>query len=178
MENQIRRSRLVILNKVDRVKDTMVKLLIESVKQINPDVQVYPTRFGRLEPAILQEMLQAKTAWQGRLESPQEAEHEPEENHDHGLADEYQTFGKALLGLFDKGCLETFFDDLKNQHYGEIVRAKGIFRTYRNWVKLELASGEVRVEEGPEGTHSVVSVVGRLMNTQEMEAGLSGCREE
>jgi len=174
MENQIRRSRLVLLNKMDRVKGHMASLLVESVKEINPDARVYPTSFTKLDPAVLREILLPSE--QGPLDTEQASEEESREEHDHGLADHYQTFGRRYPGFFNRKRLESFFDDLRSERYGEVVRAKGVFKTSGNWVKVELASGRVHIGPGPEATESVVSIVGSDMKMGQMEADLSNCR--
>lgn len=186
MENQIRRSRAVLLNKMDRVKPAILKLLVESVKEINPEVTVYPTSFARLDTSVMETLLGIPT---GRvagseLGTPTEELHAPareaehEHDHDHGLADEYQTFGRSYSESFSMQCLESFFQNLKAGGYGKVVRAKGIFRTAEDWIKLELASGEILVERVPIGPYSAVSIIGREIMPEAMDAALADCRVE
>jgi G3E family GTPase len=186
MENQIRRSKSVLLNKMDRVKPALRNLLIESIKQINPQVHVYPTSFGRLTPSHLDEVLgisppvteQAQLGHQS--EKPHVAanggEHQHEHEHDHGLADQFESFGRRYSESFSRSCLESFFQTLRNGRYGRVVRAKGIFRVSDDWIKLELASGEVRIEQAPTGEYSAVSVIGQDIAPQAMDNALAGCR--
>lgn len=184
MENQIRRSGVVLLNKMDQVKGHLLDLLVESIREINPDVRVYPTSFTRLDPTILHEILHATEAGPGRDEEDHGEEavhehgHEHAHEHDHGLADHYQSFSKVYRGIFNRKRLESFFDDLNSRRYGEVVRAKGIFKTSGNWVKLELASGRVQIGPGPEVSDSAVSIIGSDMKLAEMENKLSNCRAD
>jgi G3E family GTPase len=182
MENQIRRSRSVLLNKMDRVKPTMVTLLVNSIKEINPEAMVYPTSFARLDTSVLETVLGIRRRKGDGPElrpQPEEAHvpgDEEEHDHDHGLADEYESFGRRYSHLFSEQCLESFFQSLKIGSYGRVVRAKGVFRTSERWIRLELASGEVLIEQAPAGEYSVVSIIGQEIVQGAIAAALDGCR--
>ncbi|MGB6063824.1 MAG: GTP-binding protein [Desulfomonilaceae bacterium] len=180
VENQIRRSRAVILNKMDRVKPTMGSLLVESIREINPDVDVYPTSFARLDASFLEKVLGVAQHEDEESESKPHSEHEPghlrEHDHDHGLADEFESFGRRYSDSFSRPCLESFFQTLKDGSYGQVVRAKGIFRISDDWIKLELASGEVLIERAPTGEYSAVSIIGQNIAPQAVDDALAGCR--
>ena len=171
MENQIRRSRSVLLNKMDRVKPTMVTLLVNSIKEINPEAMVYPTSFARLDASLLEMVLGIPSRGGYRLQPNEEHEH------DHGLADEFQSFGRRYFHPFSRQCLESFFQTLKTGGYGRVVRAKGVFRTNQDWIRLELASGEVLIERAPTGEYSAVSIIGQKIVQEAIDAALDGCRE-
>lgn len=176
MENQLRRSRLVILNKIDRIKPHMVELLRQSVEEINPDAEVYPTSFGRVDGSVVRRML--GMVERGGEGAALDEGHEGEHDHDHrnDFAAQFSSFGKKYEATFDRQCLQSFFEKLKNRTFGEVVRAKGVFRTPDEWIKLELASGEVRLDPVPAAAESVVSIIGIGMDTNEMEHGLIGCQ--
>jgi G3E family GTPase len=186
MENQIRRSKSALLNKTDRVKPVMLNLLVESIKEINPHVTVYPTSFARLDASLLDKVLGVPRPEEEQPELPSQPEkehvHGGEEGydhvHDHGFANEFETFGRKYSDSFSRRRLESFFHNLKTGGYGRVVRAKGIFRTSENWIKLELASGEVLIEPAPEGEYSAVSIIGQKIVPQTMDDALDGCRAE
>jgi G3E family GTPase len=171
---------------MDQVKGHLLDLLVESIREINPHVRVYPTSFTRLDPSVLNEILHSSELGHGGSEEDHEEDtwhehghgHGHEHAHDHGLADHYQSFSKVYGGIFNRKRLESFFDDLNSSRYGEVVRAKGIFKTSGNWVKLELASGRVHIGPGPEGSDSAVSIIGSDMKVAEMETKLSNCRTD
>jgi G3E family GTPase len=171
IENQIRRSKSVLLNKIDRVKPIMVNLLIESIKEINPDVMVYPTSFGRLNDSILQVILGIS----GHGDDELQLQSEDQIDHDHGLADQFESYGRRFLSSFSRQRLESFFEKLKCGAYGKIIRAKGIFQTSGEWIKLELASSEVRLEIVPAAGYSVVSIIGQGIVEEALDASLSEC---
>ncbi len=197
MENQIRAGNTVLLNKTDRLKPSRVKLLVNSVKEINPQARVFPTSFARIEPTILRDILgcrhenaklsvEAKTALIRDMKPEQHKvagehrhnnEHQESEHEDPG--GQYESFGwRYISETFDPGCLKLFFDELRDQQYGGVVRAKGIFRTQDEWIKLELASGEIHIDTSQKGRESMVSIIGRFMNISKMETQLKDCNAE
>ena len=194
MENQIRASSTVLLNKMDRVKPTMLGLLVESIKEINPGANVHPTSFARLDSALVEKVLgiahhdhdHAEHAAHHEHEHEHEHGHEhahdheqgelTEHHHEHGLADQFESFGRKYSESFSRPRLETFFQTLKNGRYGRVVRAKGVFRVSEDWIKLELASGEVLIEQAPTGQYSAVSIIGQDIAPEAMENALAGCR--
>ncbi|MDQ7782564.1 MAG: GTP-binding protein [Desulfomonilaceae bacterium] len=174
MENQLRRSRYVILNKIDRVKPHMVDLLVQSVKEINPDAEVYPTSFARVNPDSVNRFL--RMTQEEPRPDPHRMEEYPEHEHEDGFAAQFRVFGEKYDEVFDPQRLKSFFEGLKNREYGDVVRAKGVFRTPKDWIKLELASGEVRMDPVHFAVQSAVSIVGSDMDAEAMESGLIGCQ--
>ncbi len=189
MENQLRAGNLVILNKTDRIKPSVANLLVSSVKEINPEARVFPTSFAKLEPSVLEEIFDTdyKPAPENREKNPREdaqthhdQPHEHGHDHEdeaHGLARKYRPFGlRYPEEVFQPECLSSFFESLRDQKYGDVVRAKGIFRSPGGWIRMELASGEVSIAKNPVGEESLVSVIGQFMNTPKLEAGLKACQ--
>lgn len=183
MESQLQASNTVVLNKIDLVKPAMLDLLISSVKEINPEANVYPANFSKIDPDILRKIFGAKSVASEKRRS-EKAHHEHEADaHDHhhhdepSLASQYSSYGKRFdAAVFDDDKLKSFFDKMKNRQFGDIVRAKGIFSTQKNRIKIELASGQIHVEPGPAGHESVVSIIGQFMNTPELENQLRICQ--
>jgi G3E family GTPase len=143
---------------------------------------VYPTRFARLQDSVLKKIL-------GSADDKDETSGIPEEfkgtfisegahGHDHGLADQFESFGRKYSDSFSRPCLVSFFETLRSGGYGKVVRAKGIFQTPEDWIKVELASGEVHVEASPIAEYSALSVIGQEIRPQAMDAALDECRKE
>ncbi len=183
VENQLRGGRVVLLNKIDKVKPTMVAILVNSIKEINPEAAVYQASFSRLEPDELRLML--GTSSEARPGRRSEEDHGRGDDHGdedeelaHAMAHHYQSVGRSFSSLFSRQCLEGFFEELREGHYGEVVRAKGVFRTREDWIKLEIASGEVQVEQGPLADASVVSIIGHNMKIDAIDLQLIACQTD
>jgi hypothetical protein len=140
---------------------------------------VYPTSFARLDASLLETVLgirRRKEEGSGLRPQPEETHvpgDEEEHDHDHGLADEFESFGRRYSHSFSGQCLESFFQTLKTGGYGRVVRAKGVFRTSEDWIRLELASGEVLIEPAPTGEYSAVSIIGQEIAPEAMDAVLT-----
>jgi G3E family GTPase len=137
-----------------------------------------------LDPDIVKRILgtrQGTTAEEpslGAPEPPPEDDHDHDHGHDHGhdFAEQFQSFGGKYGEVFDRGRLESFFARLNQGEYGDVVRAKGVFQTTNEWVRIELASREIRVDPVASAPQSIVSIVGRNIDAREMESGLVGCQ--
>lgn len=178
VENQLKRSSFVVLNKIDRVKPRMVDLLVQSVKEINPTAEVFPTSFGELNEDIVKQVLGMAQREAGEVATLEELEAEAEHVHEleHNFAAQFITFGGKYEEVFDRRSLESFFDRLNQGDFGEVVRAKGVFQTPKEWIRIELASREVRVDQVAPVPQSVVSIIGRDIDAQDMESGLVSCQ--
>ena len=180
MENQIRAAKIIILNKVDGVSAARVKLLTESVKEINPDAQVIPSRFCELETPLLTRILNNPSADTAALDSNPEKEKKetPENGPGTDMASLYQTFGKEYRDdRFNRDRLLSFFKMLQTGKWGDMVRAKGNFNTGQGWVRIELASGKVNHETGQVSpdNQSRVAIIGQFMNFPEIGSALEKC---
>ncbi len=199
MINQVRGSNVVVLNKTDLVEPNLVRMLVDSIKEINPDARVFPTTFALLDEELMPEILGAPSPIVSAVDTsevPHGHEHAPLEhgesvsghdhdhNHDHnheeedwGFAGRYASFGRRYSEgqVFEPECLIGLFEKLIRKDLGMVVRAKGVFRVPGECLKLEIASGQLRREEGPRTPESVVSIIGQFLNTEALEAHLRKC---
>ena len=129
VENQIRASHLVILNKTDLLKPSRVNLLVESLREINPAAQVYPASFARLDPGALKEVFDVHSTRAERLPEPDTDVPAEPASEQHVHANGYESFGRRYRSdVFNPDRLHALFEQLQTQRYGEVVRAKGNFQ--------------------------------------------------
>jgi len=91
----------------------------------------------------------------------------------------YESFGLVFDGSgFDLVSLESLFHRMIDSLsvYGEIVRAKGIFRTETGWKLLELASGDVSIQPIRPFNQSKVSIIGKSLNREMIGMAFQQCR--
>lgn len=181
MENQLRSSRTIVLNKMDRVEDRRLDLLVSSIKEINPDAFIYPTSFSRLDEKILDDLFKGSLGEHEVYRSPEATSastHSESEEHEHhdSFVDQFESFGKTFANTFLRPRIDDFFRRLLGTEFGDVVRAKGIFKTDENWMKWELASGEVTTEAVSGKNESVVSVIGHGINPNRMDDALNHCK--
>ncbi|MCB2187851.1 MAG: GTP-binding protein [Deltaproteobacteria bacterium] len=176
VESQVSNSDLILLNKCDLVTPKRAGLIEASLVSLSPASPILKTEFGRLDWREYHGLLAA------RAQADQHAlgaEHEDEPEHDHAPGPEhhheedalgYSSFGQRFPGLeFLPPALESFFQDLAAGSLGEVVRAKGIFRTGEDWLLWELASGNLSHETVAPQAESLVSIIGRDLDTSRLK---------
>jgi G3E family GTPase len=157
VESQVKRARVVLLNKVDRVKPLTTDLIRDAIASINPQVKIIPTTFANVDLKVLEEALgSVPTQFYEPLEAKTVSLIE-----DLSPFHDYEAFSLALDLTFNKESLRLFFEELKEQTMGEVERAKGIFRVLEGWAVFQLASGEVSVELGNSFERSGVTIIGK-----------------
>ena len=90
----------------------------------------------------------------------------------------YESYGCVFEDVsFDPQALETLFLALNapESSLGQIVRAKGIFRTGAKGVLMELASGEFSSQPMGPLQQSKVSIIGKELKREQIGAALQGC---
>lgn len=93
----------------------------------------------------------------------------------------YESFGLVFSdSVFDLVSLESLFHGMAavQSAYGDIIRAKGIFRTVSGWKILELASGDVSIQQIRPFNQSKVSIIGKSPNRQMIELSFHQCRSK
>jgi G3E family GTPase len=167
VENQIRASQVVLLNKIDLLTSSRASLLAASIRDIHPAASVYPTSFARLAPDVMTELFARERTAADPLsltgmEGPGETK--------------YESFGRRYsTEVFQPERLYAFFQQLQTQQYGDAIRAKGIFRTERAWLAIELAAGTVQRTPGPAGPESLISIIGQGLDSAVLDAQLQQC---
>jgi G3E family GTPase len=192
VESQVKNAHLVLLNKCDRVEKRKALLTQNAITAINPETTVLMTEFGAVDWTEYRLALASGSGGPsvgrrgGNLAAPASANltllHEKGELHPH-VDEEKAALGYGSLSFqygdltFDQEALESFFHMLegRDSKMGEIVRAKGIFRTKGGWVLMELASGEFSSQQIRESTQNRFSIIGKELNRERIGADLERC---
>jgi G3E family GTPase len=114
------------------------------------------------------------------FDSPEDAGLHP---HFHEGADAlgYESFGILFAGSgFELASLNSVFHRMSASEsaFGEIVRAKGIFRTETGWKILELASGDISIQPIRPFQESKVSIIGKSLNREMIGTAFQQCRSD
>ncbi len=182
VESQVRNAHVVLLNKCDKVKKIEAAVTKDAISAINPKVPVLMTEFGAVEWGEYQSALSAapflSTDFEVEMASPIEEVEEEGLIHIHEGEDAlgYESFGCVYELSFDRQELEKLFQELLNSTLlGEIVRAKGIFKVDNQWVVGQLASGDVSWQEVKSAQQSKISIIGRNLKKELIEAAVNRC---
>lgn len=132
VETQMEMADVIVLNKCDKADKDEVDKIITMIKKVNSSAQVVRASYGRgwvpdREPE------KVKRAG-GELEGNKEPE---------APLKKFQQFSTSSKHTFDLEKLRQFFGMLKEDRFGSVDRAKGIFCTANGWVRIDLASHEV-----------------------------------
>jgi G3E family GTPase len=192
VESQVKNADLVLLNKCDRVEKRKAVLTQNAISAINPETAVLMTEFGAVDwgeyrLALASGSGRPELRHAGRKVAVPGSAHvtpllEKGEFHPHVEEDKdalgYESFGCVYGDLtFDQRALESLFQALAAQDpgMGEIVRAKGIFRTRGGWILMGLASGEFSSQPIKESMENKVSIIGKDLNREKIGAALERC---
>ncbi|GAB4268597.1 MAG: GTP-binding protein [Deferrisomatales bacterium] len=183
VESQVRNAQLVLLNKCDRVDPTYARLIRDAVVSIYPEVVVLMTEFGAVEWAEYRAALSAAalpprdapTPPRGRPVGQEPPAPPPEAGEptlslhpeEDGLG--LESVGYVFEGLsFDLEALRALYAQLArpDSGLGQVVRAKGIFRTGDRSVLVELSSGDVSIQPLAPGDRSKLSIIGKNLDRE------------
>lgn len=174
VESQTARADLVLLNKCDLVDKKKARVIRSAVSSINPGTTVLMTAFGVVDWAEYRQALSVVSFPVLNRFDPGAHDHHDEPAAGLGLASIGREYRREI---FDTGALERFFRDLGTgaAGFGNIVRAKGVFRIGSKWILMELASGNVSSQPVRESDQSKVAVIGNDLNEALIIRSLDQC---
>lgn len=153
VDKQIRRSEFVVLNKTDVVKNKKQEEMVKRIHELNPDAYIYPTSYGKVPFAVLEENLKI---WENNME---------------GNASEYKqvTYVLTMPQIETLGQIRNFCKYISPL----TVRIKGFVRIRKEYGYVDCVEEDVSVEyismDEIEGLKSELIVIGK---------GRFGIREE
>ena len=178
VESQVENADIVLLNKCDKVDRTKAMVTRSAISAINPEITVLTAEFGAVDWADYHLALSAAPrSKRTRIEDEHHRINDEvkdlmaeavSQGHPHFHEEEdalgYESYGCVFGDLsFDRSALEAFFRELNkpNSGFGEIVRAKGIFRLGDRGILMELASGEFSFQPMRQLKESKISIIGK-----------------
>jgi G3E family GTPase len=192
VESQVENADLVVLNKCDKVDQKRAMLTRSAIAALNPEISVLMTQFGAVDKAEYMLALSAAKNIPKAADARGHSHERPEnENffidiqdktnlHFHEVEDSlgYESYGRVFQDAsFDRNALEKLFTEMNEPRssLGEIVRAKGIFRTGDKGLLMELASGEFSTQPMGFCKETKVTVIGKKLNREKLGEALEGC---
>ena len=178
VESQVEHAHLVLLNKCDRVEKRKAQVIRSAISAINPQISIMMTEYGIVDWAEYRHALSTISSKDlGSTHGKVSLFQHPEEENELG----YKTFGRVYdTQSFDDKALETFFQKVitPDSGMGKIIRAKGVFKTGKRWVLMELASGEISSQPIKQSNQSKISIIGNDLNQEMIIASLNHCISE
>lgn len=204
VESQVESAHIVLLNKCDLVDKKVAMLTQSAVAGINPEIAILRTIFGAVDWQEYRLSLTPARLFGERWVSPSEptqlreaekedsspfpmwhseSEHPEEHAGVHHFHEEENALGYESIGFvydqtsFNRKQLEELFQRLivAESGMGAIVRAKGIFRCGDRWVLMEIASREYSSQPVREFKQSKVSIIGKNLKREMLQAAFEKC---
>jgi G3E family GTPase len=160
-DNQIRCADTILLNKIDLVEKKRKEEVESTIRRMNPDAEVLPTRYSEVEPDTLMRRFSF-----ARNEYPK-----GEQTHDHDDLWRFQTFSFEDENPLDKEKLTRFLDALPPT----LFRCKGWVRFPDAEAYLDFAGGRYRFQPTSSTRNTVLTFVGRNCNEAEILRELREC---
>ncbi|MHB9093411.1 MAG: CobW family GTP-binding protein [Eubacteriales bacterium] len=182
VETQIEMAEVIVINKCDKVDQQEIGKLLDIIKNVNNSGQVLLTSFGRiLDTGITIEEALVQKAGHGQ----DDHRHHHDDHHDHDgdghnhelPLKKYEQFSGTSTGVFDEGKLRDLFSKIKNEHFGPVDRAKGLFLVSGDrWVRFDLASRDVNeVPLDRVFRSSKIMVIGTELQKRSLKAEFRKC---
>lgn len=166
VETQIEMADIVVLNKCDKIDAGEVDKITSLIKRVNPSGEIACTSYGRGWDGTTG----TKTV-QGSAGTEPTGIKEPE-----APLKQFQQFSTSSNGTFDLNKLSQFFDNLKDNQFGMVDRAKGIFYTDNGWVRIDLASHEISISVlGRDFATSKIIIIGTMLQKEKLRNEFKKC---
>jgi G3E family GTPase len=190
VESQVKSASAALLNKCDRVNPRKAALTRDAILAINPDIDVLMAEFGVVDWAQYQMALSPSPVREQRriMQNLFSVSYPPEDERREGAGESihvregaeglgYESFGVVFeAAIFDPEALEQLFRAfIATSELGEIVRAKGVFRLKDKSTLMELSSQELSSQPLKAADVSKVSIIGRNLSREKIEAALERC---
>lgn len=137
----------VVINKCDSLSQAELAQLRQRLANRNPAAKVIYTSFGRLDLSDLSDT--QDDACLGETLAPRLA---------------FKQISETFAAVFDAAALRQVFEAMRDGRFGDIARAKGVFKTTGGWLRLEYAGQAMSLNPCAAAPESSLVVIGREPN--------------
>jgi putative photosynthetic complex assembly protein 2 len=134
----------VVINKCDSLSQAELARLQQRLAGCNPAAKVIYTSFGRLDLRDLSDT--QDDACLGETLAPRLA---------------FRQISETFSAVFDAAGLQQVFEAMTAGDFGDISRAKGVFKTTGGWLRLEYAGQAMSLNPCAAASESSLVVIGR-----------------
>ena len=195
-ENQISSSRVIFLSKTENLRQDQITDVKAQIHAVNPFCEIIENAWDQI-PAETMKAALAFSAYTDTVSTRTDStctdtsmpdsdytactdtcEKFPVQEPENFSADTFQNFSYESYTYIPSDNIRRLFDGFGKNEYGEIYRAKGIFRnTAQEWFTCEYVPGEVRfyplMQEMPPGETTLrICVIGIRINSGKMRSTL------
>lgn len=128
MQNQVRSSNFIVLNKVDLVEQAMVETCKEKVKELNAQAHIIETIYAEVKSGDLESYLK---------------DNEFDDDTTNKCGNRFMSYSLESEIDITKEQIEAFVDEVK----GKLYRLKGFVKTKDTWLQVDTVEEQVFVKE-------------------------------
>ncbi|MBU2601471.1 MAG: GTP-binding protein [Actinobacteria bacterium] len=157
--SQVGLAQLILLNKADLATPELLARVTADLEERNPHAVVLPTSHGRFSWEQVDGILPPLPSPVGES----------------ARLDGFESFSAEVPDVFDLESLRGFFARLADGTFGDVARAKGVFRTDEDGGshRLDLATRRVHETSWPSTTSGRINVIGRGIDSDGIREALT-----
>jgi G3E family GTPase len=179
---QARLASTLVINKADLVSPAERQLVAETLRRLNPSVNIFNARYGQVEVEAVPHLSVVDSHHPHGAhdhECDEDCKHEHHDHHhDHdGTALGFVSWAAELEGIFNADALQAVLLAVAHGNYGDIKRVKGLTRSGRGWVSFDVAGGRASISAfaaRPTETARIVAI-GKDIDETALHAALRAC---
>lgn len=160
-EDQIVNAEKLILSKTQMVDENTLKETIKSLKDFNPGAEIIVSPWKNLNSSELKELLSEN--FKGEFKDLFYTDFKPcSEN-------QFQTMGIETTYRFTDDELNEILNKLKDEEYGEVLRAKGFLKGRGGYFEFSYTNGQYLLEEKLSKASGKLCVIGRNLEKEKIK---------
>ncbi len=150
--DQVYNSDLILLNKTDLVDAELLERTGRLVRELNPAAVVLPSTYCQVNlPEI-------------KHEKPTVT---------YGFKPDMQSYSVRAGKIYEQNRIEQLLDQVQEGRYGEVYRAKGVFRTDTGWIGFDFVQGLLSYQRIKDSTDSRFIFIGKDLEKNSLQAAFS-----
>ena len=160
-KDQIQYANTVILSKTQLTEEGKVDEIINSIRSLNPNGNIISTPWDRLSSQNILEFVETKNS---------QIHYHLEHNHHHDGDDKFQYWTMETAKKYDGDKLKEILNRLKEDKYGNILRAKGVLlgNEYK-WMDFDFLPNNIEIKYIKPQAIGQVVLIGKELNKEEIE---------
>lgn len=150
--DQVHNSDIILLNKTDLVDGELLERTERLVRELNPAAVVLPTTYCQVNLPVMKHEKSTVT---------------------YGFKPDMQSYSVRANKIYEQNRIEQVLEQLKEGGYGEVYRAKGVFRTETGWIGFDFVQGVMSYQPIKESTDSRFIFIGKNLEKKLLQAAFS-----
>ena len=184
---QAKLASLLVVNKIDLVSGAERAMVEETLRGINPDVNIVAARYGLVPEAVMNlqgavplASSHAHDEHKGHAHHEHEAhDHYEHDHHDHAHEDAlgFTSWSASLENACDSDSLQAVLAAVAGGEFGAVARLKGLVRGRAGWIHFDVAGGHpsMNAYAASADEHPRVVAIGRDLDEPALAAAFAAC---